>query len=336
MKKIYVSFAALVITTSVIAQNKNEVANQFNSYNGTIIESNNSSNKAAGDTLFWLPAPIYYVNPTDASGFTITTEDVDGLTLNSVLTSNGFTATSFGLFYSLQPSDIFPSQGDVDTGFFWGATSWFTSPAQASNWLIFGPLTIPAGGADISWMHRMQDANFRDGYKVLVNNVGDSYLDFSDPAIFTVADNAPTTTGDTVWTNKSVTLPATYSGQQVYFAFHHDANDMFILWLDDIRVTEGNNPTASLEENSYITLLSAYPNPFRVTTNIAFELKNTSEVILQMFDLSGKMVMQRNVGIMSSGLNRIEVDGTSLPSGVYYYTLTINGETTSAHKLVKM
>ncbi|MCX7744014.1 MAG: T9SS type A sorting domain-containing protein, partial [Flavobacteriales bacterium] len=153
--------------------------------------------------------------------------------------------------------------------------------------------------------------------------------------IFTRTDNQSGQLSDTNWTQVSATVPWNYSGQQLYFAFHHNANDMFLLYLDDIRVTEGNS-AASLEDNAQVTLLSAYPNPFRVNTNIAFELKNTSEVILQMFDLSGKLVMQRNAGTMTSGLNRIEVDGTALPSGVYYYTLTINGETTSAHKIVKM
>jgi hypothetical protein len=55
-----------------------------------------------------------------------------------------------------------------------------------------------------------------------------------------------------------------------------------------------------------------------------------------MYDLSGKMVMQKNAGNMNAGVNRIEVDGSNLTSGVYYYTLTINGTTTSAQKIVKM
>lgn len=334
MKKIYVSFTALVFALSASAQSKIQPNQSFNSYNGGIVLSENAE-KAAGDTLCWIPLPVFAVNPTDAAAFTVTTEDADGLALNSALTSNGFTATSFGAFYSTDPMNIFPSQGDVDTGFFWGATSWFASPAQASNWLIFGPLTIPATGADVLWKHRMPDPDYRDGFQVLVSTFGNTSIDFTDPAIFTRTDNQTGTLGDTSWTDASATLPASVYGQQVYIAFHHNANDMFLLFLDDIRVVEGNY-SAGIENNSQVSVLSAYPNPFRVNTNIAFELKNTSEVTLQLFDLSGKMVMQRNAGIMNSGLNRIEVDGTSLPAGVYYYTLTINGETTSAHKIVKM
>lgn len=331
MKKIYVSLLALGFAASVSAQNKQATNNSFNPFNGGI-QKVEVADKAAGDTLLWIPLDVYFVNPTDQATFNIVTEDVDGLTLNSNLSG---LSQDFGIFFSTDPEDIFSNQLDVDTGYFWYAASWFDPPAQASNWLIFGPITIPAGGANIAWMHRMPDADFRDGYKVLVNPFGNDNLDFTDPPIFTRSDNQAGSISDTNWTQVSAVVPSNYSGQQVYFAFHHDANDMFLLFLDDIRVTEGNS-AASLEENAQVTLLSAYPNPFRVNTNIAFELKNTSEVMLQMFDLSGKMVMQRNAGIMSSGLNRIEIDGTSLPAGVYYYTLTINGETTSAHKIVKM
>lgn len=330
MKKIYVSLLALGFAASVSAQNKQATNNSFNPFNGGI-QKVEVADKAFGDTLLWIPLPVYY---TTEPTFDIVMEDVDGLTIAPQLTSNGFTATDFGLFFSLNTQDIFPEQGDVDTGFFFAATSWFNPPAQASNWLILGPLTIPAGGANIAWKHRMSDRNYRDGYRVLVNLFGNDDLDFTDPPIFTRADNGGPLS-DTNWTDVSATLPWQVSGQSAYIAFHHNANDMFILRLDDIRVTEGNS-AASLEDNAQVTLLSVYPNPFRVNTNIAFELKNTSEVMLQMFDLSGKMVMQRNAGIMSNGLNRIEVDGTSLPAGVYYYTLTINGETTSAHKIVKM
>lgn len=331
MKKIYVSLVALGFAASVSAQNKQAATNSFNPFNGSIKQVENSD-KAAGDTLFWCPLDVYFVNPTDAPTFEIVTEDVDGFTLNSNLSG---LSQDFGIFFSTAALNIFPNQGDIDTGYFWYATSWFEPVGAASNWLIFGPLTIPAGGADLKWMHRMPDNDFRDGYRVLVNPFGNDDLDFTDAPIFTRSDNQSGFASDTNWTQVSASVPWNYSGQQLYFAFHHNANDMFLLYLDDIRVTEGNS-AASLEDNAQVTLLSAYPNPFRYNTNIAFELKNTSEVMLQMFDLSGKMVMQRNAGTMTSGINRIEVDGTALPSGVYYYTLTINGETTSAHKIVKM
>lgn len=333
MKKIYISFIALGLAASVSSQNKEAAINSFNPFNGEIKKIENTD-KALGDTLFWCPLVLYYINPTDSSTFTIQTEDVDGLPLNSNLPAG--LSQDFGVFYSTDAEDIDSIQGDVDTAFFWYAVSWFDSPAQASNWLTFGPITIPAGGADIKWKHRMPDASFRDGYRVLVNPFGLDDIDFSDPPIFTRSDNQTGLQSDTNWTEVSATVPMSYAGQQVYFAFHHNANDMFLLYLDDIRVTEANNSTTSINHINGVKLLSSYPNPFRINTFISFELQNTAEVVLEMFDLSGKMVMQHNAGTMIKGLNRIEVDGSSLPAGVYYYTLTLNGEKTSAQKIIKM
>ncbi|MCX7745075.1 MAG: hypothetical protein N2167_10975, partial [Flavobacteriales bacterium] len=169
MKKIYVSLIALSFAFSVNAQNKFANSNSFNPFNGGIKKIENSD-KAAGDTLFWCPLDVYYINPTDQPTFDIVTEDVDGYTLNSNLPSG--LSQDFGIFFSTNPLNIFPNQGDVDTGYFWYAVSWFEPVNTASNWLIFGPITIPAGGANIAWMHRMPDADYRDGYRVLVNPFG--------------------------------------------------------------------------------------------------------------------------------------------------------------------
>ena len=330
MKKIYVSILALGTVFSLHAQNKQSANNNFHTYSG-VVEKISNSDKALGDTLFWMPLEGYYINPTDEATFTIQTEDADGLTLN---TNVGTLSQDYGVFFSDDPADIFPNQGDVDTAYFWYAVSWFTPAAAASNWMEFGPITVPSTGVKLSWMHKMYDKDYRDGYEVKANVFGIDDLDFTDAAIFSQGDNQGPLT-DTSWTPKQIDVPANYAGQQVYFAFHHNANDMFILLLDDVLVTESDHVN-SIESNSNVSLLSVYPNPFRVNTNIAFDLKNVSEVVLNMYDLSGKMVMQKNAGNMNAGVNRIEVDGSNLTSGVYYYTLTINGSTTSAQKIVKM
>lgn len=329
MKRIYLSVLALSAALSVQAQSKGNPNQTFNTVNAEIQQM--GMDKANGDTLFWLPLMGYYINPTDQSSFTIETEDVDGLTLDANLTG---LSNDFGIFYSTNAGDIFPNQGDVDSAFFWYAASWFAPPGQASNWLKFGPITIPAGGATMSWMHMMTDGQYRDGYRVLVNEFGIDDIDFTNPPIFTRTDNQSGMLSDTNWTDVGPVSLSAYAGQSVYIAFHHNANDMFLLFLDDIRVQEASD--ASVIENENVTMLSVYPNPFRVNTTVAFDLKGASEVVFQMYDLSGKMVMQKNAGNMSAGINRIELDGTGLSAGVYYYTLTINGQTSSAQKIVKM
>ena len=65
-----------------------------------------------------------------------------------------------------------------------------------------------------------------------------------------------------------------------------------------------------------------YPNPFRDSVNIQFELKTQGEVNLFIYDLSGKQVDKINAGHLSSGINNIKWDainrnGKPCTSGVY-------------------
>ncbi|MBW7935715.1 MAG: T9SS type A sorting domain-containing protein [Flavobacteriales bacterium] len=329
MKRIYLSILAIGVAFAVQAQSKANPG-QFNTTTSPLKQI--SKDKAAGDTLMWLPLMGYYINPTDQSNFTIEREDVDGFALSSSLPAG--LSMDYGIFYSLDLEDIDPAQGDVDSAFFWYATSWFNTPGQASNWLEMGPITIPSNGATLSWKHKMQDPLYRDGYEVLVNTVSTSHMDFTDPAIFARTDNQSGMILDSLWTDIGPISLNAYAGQEIYIAFHHNANDMFLLFLDDFRVQEGSG--AAVVENDLVTMLSVYPNPFRSNTTVAFELKNNSDVVFQMYDLSGKMVMQKHAGNMAAGINQIQLDGSGLATGVYYYTLTIDGQTSSAQKIVKM
>ena len=174
------------------------------------------------DTPFWYVVPLYYIHPADSSGFGFVFQDDDGNTpAIAGLNSNWMVFQEV-----LTPGD---------TNLFLGATSWFIPSGQADNWITFGSYTVPSGGATLFWYHQMPDNNFRDGYEVLINTNGGAVNNFNGAAtLFSVADNDPATNGDTVWTMQSTTLDgATYGGQQVWIAFHHDANDQFFLFFDD-------------------------------------------------------------------------------------------------------
>ena len=116
------------------------------------------------------------------------------------------------------------------------ANSYFTPAGQADNWAILGPITIPASGAILSWKDRVYDPAFKDGYEVKLTTTGDSSINFTSPAIFTLADNAPAL--DTIWKTRTVSIDTSYAGQLVYIAIHHTATDMFILGIDKIMITE--------------------------------------------------------------------------------------------------
>lgn len=69
-------------------------------------------------------------------------------------------------------------------------------------------------------------------------------------------------------------------------------------------------------------LLQNYPNPFNPTTTIEFELPQSSNVKLVVFDIIGRVVENLIDQQLNSGSYKYIFDGSKLSSGVYYYKLS--------------
>mgnify|MGYP001766598453 CR=1 FL=1 len=92
-------------------------------------------------------------------------------------------------------------------------------------------------------------------------------------------------------------------------------------------IDDGSVPrTVTLEQN--------YPNPFNPSTMISFTLKETSEVRLSIFNISGQKVSEVAKGIFNAGVHKVDFDGSGLNSGVYYYTLEADGSSMTRKMLL--
>jgi len=69
-------------------------------------------------------------------------------------------------------------------------------------------------------------------------------------------------------------------------------------------------------------LYQNYPNPFNPTTTIAYQLPTSSRVRLDVYDVLGRVVESRDLGMLPAGEGQIEFDGSELASGVYFYRLS--------------
>ena len=85
-----------------------------------------------------------------------------------------------------------------------------------------------------------------------------------------------------------------------------------------------------------VTDLKVMPNPFRGTTTIQYQLSKSMPVLIQLMDVSGKVVQTiSNNNIQSVGINEVQLNASNLGAGMYYVFL-ITPETMMSQKVILM
>jgi len=157
---------------------------------------------------------------------TFTLTDVDGLTPNST----NFSAGSF-------------SSGNLTAEDCAISVSWFNPAGQADDWMVTPAITIPNSTSPISLEFDALgfEAAYSDGVEVYVSTTGATPNNFTGTALY---NSTPTTPGpnptggeNDVWTTRSVDLTS-FVGQTIYIAFRNNSNDMNMLGIDNITVSE--------------------------------------------------------------------------------------------------
>jgi parallel beta-helix repeat protein len=72
-------------------------------------------------------------------------------------------------------------------------------------------------------------------------------------------------------------------------------------------------------------LYQNYPNPFNPTTNIAFDLKEAGHVKIMVYNTLGQLVALAADNDLTAGRHTVSFDASTLASGVYVYSINVNG-----------
>ncbi len=103
----------------------------------------------------------------------------------------------------------------------------------------------------------------------------------------------------------------------------------------EIDISEVNNITFDLSSSSVhdlevlskipIKFLKNYPNPFNPVTTISYDLVETGDVKLSIFNSKGQVVLKQELGKQKIGSHQFKFDGNKYNSGVYFYQLSVGG-----------
>lgn len=187
------------------------------------------------------------------------------------------------------------------------------------NFLITQQVKVAADATVKFWVSA-QDASYAgEHYGVGISTTGTAAANFT-----MIFEETLTAKAQGAWYEKTVAVPASYVDQNVYLAFRHwNCTDMFWINLDD--VTLSNFESVGINDNQSTpvsaSLSQNYPNPFNPTTTISFYNNMTGNVKLSVMNAKGETVATLVNNSVVAGNHKVDFDGSTFNSGVYFYKL---------------
>lgn len=111
---------------------------------------------------------------------------------------------------------------------------------------------------------------------------------------------------------------------------YQNNNINFLKFLkDDVIDGIGENHQALYDDD----ISQNYPNPFSGNSIVKVNLRQTTQLSLEVFNLMGQNIYTIDAGIAQSGINNLSIDGSKLTPGVYFYTVRA-GKTAITKKMI--
>lgn len=149
-------------------------------------------------------------------------------------------------------------------------------------------------------------------------------------------------------------IPNQNAGTQEHCRIKLHDSRIYTCWLDDRREVSGNNVWANIREWANVTGISEtdvqsrpdnfnlrpnFPNPFNTATQISYELSETAEITICIFNMLGQTVRVFRTEKQFAGVHQIiwhgrDDTGNEVPSGIYICRILVNGLAWGTQKIV--
>ncbi|MFA7082098.1 MAG: T9SS type A sorting domain-containing protein [Bacteroidales bacterium] len=100
-----------------------------------------------------------------------------------------------------------------------------------------------------------------------------------------------------------------------------------------------NETVIGINENiakiNQTTNLRLYPNPANSSTTLEYNLRETSNVTLQVYDMNGRMVSSLDNGRQQAGQHSLQMNVQNLKGGIYMVRIITNNSTNTAKLIVR-
>ena len=162
--------------------------------------------------------------------------------------------------------------------------------------------------------------------KIVVNGDSVSIWAFADGA-------APADTATWTFTTDNVAVGAGLPTFIIVGVTDDDSSAVHVdeVWYNETPTGMGISDDAPIA-SSY-ELGQNYPNPFNPTTHIRFNIPETANTKLTVFNIMGEAVANLVNGVVSAGGHTVSWNAANMPTGVYFYRLE-SGNFTQTKKLL--
>jgi hypothetical protein len=213
----------------------------------------------------------------------------------------------------------------TDGGVTWSAGIRVNQDAMNNGKVQFFPTVRvdEAGGVNVAFYDNRNYPSVGDSCQTFMARSTDGGVTWTD---FLVSDHA--------WKVKGEAGLGSYGGD--YIGISSGNNKVFPFWFDDKTGTMQAwtcavtlDPVGVAGNNNEIpdkfVLMQNFPNPFNPNTIIRYSVPKTSNVKLDVFDITGKKVASLVDEVKSAGNYRYSFDASNIAAGVYLYTLKTDG-----------